>query len=231
MNPRLPLLAILLAMITPYAIAGRPLSTDDAGTVGHLKYQVEAWQEHADGNHGYTLAPAAGLGDFEFGVEFGRTHAAEGLRSRDSALAIKWAPEYLSLGPVRFGAKAWAGRSHESSEEETVSQREKGALAIASWSITETLSAHFNFGALRNQLDHRNERLANAAISWAPHERVLVFAEALHQQHQPTTQALGLRVWAIPEKLGVDFTASRQAGVSDSRTLGIGFGWYGDFGG
>lgn len=220
---------LLVFLSAPFqsAVAGRPLGTDDAGTVGHLKYQVEAWQEHGEGAHGNTVAPAFGLGDFEFGLETARSREAEGVRARETTLALKWAPENLSLGPVRFGAKAWTGRSYEKNEEESSKARENGAIAIASWSILESLSAHFNLGVLKDNVDRQTRRLANAALSWTPHENLLFFIEAMNQQSQPTTQSLGMRYWAIPEKLGIDLTVSRQAGNQNSNTIGIGFGWYG----
>lgn len=211
------------------AHAGRPMSTDDAGTVGDAHYQIEAWREHTDNQHSTTLAPAFGFGDFEFGLEVGKTVAPEALRIRDRALSLKWAPENLALGPLRFGAKAWIARSRETTEEENSTSRENGAIAISSWNISETIAAHLNLGFAHNGVERRNERIANVGVSWAIHERVSVFAEALHQQHSPTSQATGLRFWLIPEKLGLDLTASRETGVRNSRTIGIGFGWYGDF--
>lgn len=220
------ILFVFLSAPFQSAVAGRPLGTDDAGTVGHLKYQVEAWQEHGEGAHGSILAPAFGLGDFEFGFEAARSREAEGSRARETTLALKWAPENLSLGPVRIGAKTWTGRSYEKSEDESSKTREHGAIAIASWSIIENLSAHFNLGALKDNVERKTRRLANVALSWTPHENLLFFVEAMHQQSQPTTQSLGMRFWAIPEKLGIDITASRQTGNQYSNMIGMGFGWY-----
>lgn len=106
-RPYLSLLTLIALTLSPLAHAGRPLSTDDAGTVGHLHYQVEGWHESTDTQHSTVLAPAVGLGEVEVGFEFGKTRAPEGLRIRDQALALKWAPEALSVGPMRFAAKAW----------------------------------------------------------------------------------------------------------------------------
>ena len=84
--------ALFALTLSPLSQAGRPLSTDDAGTVGHLHYQIEGWRESADNQHSTVLAPAVGLGEAEIGLEFGKTHAPDGLRIRDQALALKWAP-------------------------------------------------------------------------------------------------------------------------------------------
>ncbi len=222
-------LALIALTLSPLSHAGRPLSTDDAGTVGHLHYQVEGWYESTDTQHSTVLAPAVGLGEVEVGLEFGKTRAPEGLRIRDQALALKWAPEALSVGPMRFAAKAWHARSAETSEDERRHAHENGALAIATWTLTESLAAHLNLGFARNRDAQRNERIANLGVSWAADARATLFAEVLHQQYAPTTQATGLRLWAIPETLALDLTVAREAGVQHSRSIGIGFGWYGDF--
>ena len=223
------LLSAAFSTVSPVARAGRPMSTDDAGTVGHLHYQIEGWREAANNQHSTTLAPAVGLGDFEIGLEFSKTRAPEGLLMRDHALAWKWAPASLSLGPVRFAAKAWHARSRESFEGEHTSNRENGAIAVATWTLAETISAHLNLGLARNREALRTERVANLALSWAAHPRATLFAEVLHQQYAPSTQATGLRFWAVPDQFALDLTASREAGVKGSRSIGLGFGWYGDF--
>lgn len=228
-RPYLVPLALLTLTLSPLSQAGRPLSTDDAGTVGHLHYQIEGWRESADNQHSTVLAPAMGLGEVEIGLEFGKTHAPDGLRIRDQALALKWAPEALSIGPLRFAAKAWHARSNETLEDEQSRTHENGALAIATWTLTESVAAHLNLGFARNREAQRNERIANLGVSWAADARATLFAEVLHQQHAPTTQATGLRLWAIPETFALDLTVAREAGVRHSRTIGIGFGWYGDF--
>lgn len=225
--------AALLTLSLP-ALAGRPLGTDDAGTVGNQQCQLEAWRETAKETHGWTISPACGLGEFELGLEASATRLPEAQTEQAQSLALKWGPQALQFGPLSFGAKLWTGRSKTSpaGEEEWQGYRpvENGALLLGSWEIGEGLNLHANLGSARDRVDKKNARLANLALTWDAHERVMLFAELQNQQRAGTTQATGLRIWAIPEKLGIDFTAARVAGVQDSRSFTLGFGWYGIFG-
>ena len=228
------LLATALLATTLPALAGRPLGTDDAGTVGDRQCQLEAWRERAEDSRGWVVSPACGLGEFELGIEFGWAKLPEAQKESSQTLALKWAPGMLKFGPLGFGAKAWTGRSKLSpaGEDEWQGWRpvENGALALASWEIVDGLNLHANLGAARDRVEHQNTRLANLALTWDAHERVMLFAEAQNVQRAGTTQAAGLRLWAIPEKLGIDLTAARVAGVKDSTSYSVGFGWYGIFG-
>ncbi|MET7014065.1 hypothetical protein [Uliginosibacterium flavum] len=227
------LLASLLSASLP-AFAGRPLATDDAGTVGDKQCQFEVWRERSKETSSGVAAPACGLGEFELGAEFDRTKLPDEQTKTAQGVALKWAPEMLKFGPVGFGAKLWTGRArvNPAGEDEKGGWQpvENGALALASWDIGAGFTAHANLGSVRDRIEHQNVRLANLALSYAPHERVLLFAEAQNVQRAGTTQSTGLRLWAIPEKLGIDLTASRVAGVSNSNSFGVGFGWYGILG-
>lgn len=227
------LAAVLLATALP-AFAGRPLGTDDASTVGDRQCQLEAWRENAKSARGWVVSPACGFGEFELGGEFAWNRLDEEQRETSQTLALKWAPETLRFGPLGFGAKAWSGRSKLSpaGEDETQGWHpvENGALALASWEIGGGLNLHANLGSARDRVEHHSARLANVALTWDPHERVQLFVEAQNTQRAGTTQATGLRLWAIPAKLGIDLTAARVAGVKDSTSITLGFGWYGLFG-
>lgn len=233
-RPLARLALLFLALSSLPAFAGRPLGTDDASTVGDRQCQLEAWREKADSTRGWVVSPACGLGEFEFGIEASATKQAEEQKEWAQSVALKWAPAPLKFGPVGFGAKLWTGRAKLSpaAEEEWQGYRpvENGALLLASWSIMDGLNLHANLGSKRDRVEQHNARLANLALTWDIHERIMLFAEAQNEQRAGTTQATGLRLWAVPEKFGIDFTAARVAGVKDSTNFSIGFGWYGLFG-
>lgn len=232
MKKTLVLSALLLSSMP--ALAGRPLGTDDAGTVGDKQCQLEAWRESAKTTRGWVVSPACGLGEFELGLEASATKLPEAQKQNAQSLALKWAPEILKSGPLGFGIKLWTGRSKTSpaGEEEWQGYRpvENGGLLLASWEISDGLNLHANLGSQRDRVEKKNARLANLALTWDAHERVMLFAELQNTQRAGTTQATGLRLWAIPEKLGIDFTLARVAGVKDSRSFSVGFGWYGILG-
>jgi hypothetical protein len=232
MKNQLLLCALLLTALP--AFAGRPLGTDDAGTVGDKQCQLEAWQEKSHDTRGWVVSPACGLGEFELGLEASTTRLPEAQREQAQTLALKWGPEALKFGPLGFGAKLSTGRSKVSpaGDEEWEGFRpvENSALLLASWKIQDGLNLHANLGSARDRVEKKNARLANLAIAWDAHERVMLFAELQNQQRAGTTQATGLRLWAVPEKFGIDLTAARVAGVKDSKSFTIGFGWYGFLG-
>ncbi|MDQ7990756.1 MAG: hypothetical protein REI09_14065 [Candidatus Dactylopiibacterium sp.] len=227
------LLCALLLQALP-ALAGRPLGTDDAGTVGDRQCQLEGWHEKGKDSRGWVVSPACGVGEFELGLEASTTKLPESQRESAQSLALKWGPAALKAGPVSFGAKLWSGRARVSpaGEDEWKGYRpvEHGGMLIASWEATDSVAVHANLGVFRDRVEKKDGRVANLAATWDATERVMLFAELQNQERAGTTQATGLRVWAIPDRLGIDFTASRVAGVKDSRVYTIGFGWYGIFG-
>lgn len=226
------ILLLLLAASSFSAHAGRPMGTDDAGTVGDRQCQFEAWRERSTEARGWTLAPACGLGEFELGLEFGQTKLPENEKESVQAMALKWAPEVLHFGPINLGAKAWTGRSRLKTEDDSGRWQgsEHGLLALASWDAGHGINVHANLGGVRDRIAREYLHATNLAVSWDANERIQIFAEMMKQQHSPTTQATGLRVWALPGQVAVDITYARSAGVKDSDTYGIGFGWYGIFG-
>lgn len=224
------LASLSFALAPQTSWAGRPLATDDASTTGNQHYQLEAWQDHADGNHTTTLAPAIGFGNFEFGYGYSQSHGKENQVTRDRSGYIKWAQETSEQQTARMGLKFWIDHSRDASNTEHPLTKAYGGMTILSWTLTPGLVTHFNLGMVHDDLNHRYDRITNAAIAWNPIASVQVSLEALHQRYSPTTQSVGLRYWAIQDKLGLDLTGSRKAGVSNSRSIGFGFGWYGDFG-
>jgi hypothetical protein len=232
MKKRFLLVSLLLTSLP--ALAGRPLGTDDAATVGDKQCQFEAWRERGQESNAWVASPACGLGEFELGAEFSWEKFPEGQKVSNQGLAVKWAPEFLNFGPVSLGAKIWNARAKTTPVEEDeiggwIAQ-ENGALLLASWDIGAGFAAHANLGSARNRVDHSSARLAKLALTYTPHERVLLFTESQGTQRGGINQAVGMRLWAIPEKLGIDFTASHTAGVRNTKSLGIGFGWYGFLG-
>jgi hypothetical protein len=72
--------------------------------------------------------------------------------------------------------------------------------------------------------------LVNLAAAWTPASAALVFAEVQASDRRalsgPTVRTVGGRWWLVDGEIGLDLTASREAG-SDRTRWSIGFGWYG----
>lgn len=221
------MLSACLAGLCLSAQAGRPLGTEDAGTNPAAQCQLEAWSDSAaDGSRSTHAGPACGLIDgLELGLEW--VHATpKQAQAQGRALALKWAPPWLGWQEWRFGLKA--GTAQERAAGSTRWHHASlSALAIASLPLSSQWSLHLNVGREQDQLGHAEHTTYGAALTWAPGERWLVFGELTGQRHAPATQTLGLRWWLLPEQLGLDATASRSNATADSRSWGVGLGWYG----
>jgi len=232
-NALLAITATTLAACAPVAFAGRPLATDDAGVADTGKCQIEAWFERARGEHALAAAPACGVAaGWELGAEVTRDRA-QGQTTHTIGLAAKWVPAAFKfasrLGTLNIGLKVAAGRAKAPGTGWRAS--EHIALALASLEATPTLAMHLNLGATRDAALHANATLLNAALVWSAGERALLFAEAQGNDRSAVfggfIRTAGARWWLVKDTLGLDLTASRQAGSSSGTRWGIGFGWYG----
>ncbi|NBD21579.1 hypothetical protein GTZ97_12980 [Aquabacterium fontiphilum] len=217
-------LAVALTLCQP-ALAGRPLTTDDAGTAEAGSCQVEAWQDRQDGETARTLGAACGLIDgLEVGMELARAEAG-GEHARARGLALKWVPEAWRWHDWQFGVKLAVGQDREPGA--GWKRSDQSALLLASWVPNDTWAVHVNLGHAHRPLESENARQAAVAVTWQPHPRWLVFGEMIADQHDDVGRAAGVRWWLVPEVLGVDATVQKTH-RSDARTgWGIGLGWYG----
>jgi len=218
-------MAMAMAM-SDGAWAGRPLSTDDASANSQAQCQLESWQDSIGGLRAVHVSPACGLLDgFELGLDVIRVSpATEQAQAR--AVGIKWAPEWASWQGLRFGVKAGT-LSEKAHDEHAWHQSLVGASALARLPLNAQWTLHLNLGRERNKLEQASTNSYAAALTWSPEARWLVFGEVLGHANSPACQAVGLRYWLLPDKLGLDATAGRSNATPDSRSWGIGIGWYG----
>jgi hypothetical protein len=214
------------AGVGAHAWAARPMTTEDADSSEAGQCQVEAWTDHDHrGQHAH-LSPACGLVDgVELGAELiGGSPASAEPSSR--ALSLKWTPTWLTWEGWIAGIKAGA---EQKKSPNTGRWGAAGAslTALASRHLSDDLTLHINLGHYHSQPATPTATLAAAGLAWTPQERWLVFAE-LQAQHQASAlQQAGVRWWLLPDQLGLDLTAGRSNGVRNSRSWGLGLGWYG----
>lgn len=231
---RLPLRQALatLALAWPLAgIAGRPLATEDAAVEAHGVCHLEAWVDHNDAERARTISPACGLFDaLEVAWGHQSNHPKDEL-GRMQEFAVKWLAPELS-NTLHWGAKL----AHTATRIRGMpTERANMWLLMASWQAHHAWTVHANVGTLHElqvdpALGRRRANQAALAVTYAPSERWLVFAESLAEAGTHPTLGLGTRYWAISETLGLDFTVSRQSGPETAptvHTVGIGLGWYG----
>lgn len=231
MTPRT-LTTLTLLALAQAAFAGRPLASDDAGTAALRTCQVEAWLARSAGDRAWTLAPACGIADgIELGADFSLIDPRTPLR-QTGGLSLKWAPDALSFktaaGALALGVKL--GTAFEQPAGAGWRRGTHGALALASWAPRPSWVLHANVGPERDRASGQTSTLVNLALVWAPGARGLVFAEA-QASDRPllfgnALRSAGARWWLVPERLGVDISASRSVGAS-STLWTLGLGWYG----
>jgi hypothetical protein len=228
------LVGIVLITACSYpAWAGRPLSTDDAATAELGTCQIESWRDKQSSNQTATVAPACGVfKGIELGVDYSR-ESGSGERSYGRGIALKWVPEswQAKTAFAEFNAGLKFSAAQERQPSEGWKAAEQSALLMVSSKFSDTISAHINLGSIKSRGDNVRGTVLNAALvaSFDPH--VLVFIESQTNDRRtvfgPTVNTVGARFWVVPEKVGIDLTASRNASGNQGTTWGVGFGWYG----
>jgi len=207
--------------------AARPMATDDTATIPGGECQIEAWGDRIDDVRSQVLAPACGLTDsLELDTGFARTQGSTA-KLDSIALGLKWVPSQArwdsALGEVRLGLIGglfWAREPGEHWKSDSAVLVGLASLDFApSWTLYTNLSTarHLDSGQHVNGL--------RMALAWQPVERALLFVEGLRNSNSSNVRNAGLRLWAIPEVLGLDLVSSRSA--SGGLSFSVGFGWYG----
>ncbi|MES2091544.1 MAG: hypothetical protein V4532_16435 [Pseudomonadota bacterium] len=218
--------ALMLTCCATASMAGRPLSTEDAGVNPPRQCQLEAWSDKGSNTRSNSLAPACGVADgLELGLQFDRP-MPRATTSETRAMALKWAPDFMEWQGWRFGAKLATGQERDPSDWRWRSST-WSALGITSKELAEQLFLHANLGYAKNQLDEQSSTTYSVALSWTPLNRLQLFTEVVGDNRSPGMPAAGARWWLIPEVLGLDTIVSRTNTVRDSTVWHIGFGWYG----
>ncbi len=214
--------------------AGRPLATDDGATAPAGQCQLENWIERQGSDGAWVAAPAcspaAGL---EVDVDYTLPHPPDPVRAA-AGIALKWVPAAAHLassaGDLDFGLKGALG--YERAAVAGWHTAERSLLGLLTWTPNPRWSVHLNLGIADAPAVRERARLFNVAAAWTPDPRWLLFAEALANDRRMvsggTVRNVGARYWVVPDRLGLDLTASRMIGSPDTM-WSLGFGWYGLF--
>jgi hypothetical protein len=227
------LLVCALAALPLCVTAGRPLTTDDAGTAAAGSCQVEAWGEKLGSDRAWILAPACGIvAGLEVGADYTRLRPGGPVRA-EAGLALKWAPSQWQLdtgaGDLSFGLKAAGGWVRP----ESGSWKRAGdsLLGLASWELHPAWTVHVNLGVARDTASGASAALLNLALEWTPAERWLLVAETQRNNRREVFGAavngVAARWWLVKDVLGLDLSASREAQSGSPTRWTLGLGWYG----
>ena len=224
--------AVLLCA-APLAMAGRPLSSDDASTADAGTCQAEVWSGRDTAARSMVVAPACGVAA---GLELGADHtrfSPRGTQPDQAGLTLKWAPAAWQTssvaGELNFGLKlsgSWVNAAGASWQHAQTS-----ALLLATWKAGETIAMHANLGAARDRASRSQGTLLNLAVVLTPLDSLLLFAEVQGNDKREvfgrTVASVGTRWWLVKDTLGLDLSASREVGAGAGKRWTFGLGWYG----
>lgn len=207
--------------------AARPMATDDTSTAPAGECQIEAWGERIDGVRNQVLAPACGVTDtLELDAGFARTQGTT-VKLDSIALGLKWVPELTRwdtpAGEVRLGLIGglfWARAPSEAWTTDVAA-----LVGLASLDFAPQWTLYTNLTAARSLDSGQRVNGLRMALAWQPVKPLLLFVEDLRTTDSLKLRNAGLRLWAIPEVLGIDLIASRSS--PGGASFSIGFGWYG----
>jgi len=221
------LLPLLCWFAVNCAQAARPMATDDTATAAAGECQIEAWGERIDDERSQVLAPACGLTDtLELDTAVSRIQGG-GATLNGLVVGLKWVPASAAwetaLGTVRLGLEGgvfWTRASGERWNADAAS-----LIALSSLEFAPAWNLYANLVTTRNLDTGKHVNGLRMALAWQPDERLLLFVEGLRASDSSNLRNAGLRLWAIPEVLGLDVVTTRSA--SGGLTFSVGIGWYG----
>ena len=219
--------ALLCLLGVVHAHAGRPMATDDTRTVPHGECQIEVWGQRVDAERSQVVAPACGVSDsVEFDAAASRNQGSSTAVDALSA-GLKWVPSgatlETALGTFAAGAEAgifWARDAQRGWRGDSLA-----LVALTSLAIGPAWNLYANVFTARSLSDSTHSNGIRLAVAWQPDPRWLLFTEGLATRGSKTIGNAGLRLWAVPDVLGLDIVASRAG--SSAVAVSVGLGWYG----
>jgi hypothetical protein len=223
---KVPLVMVLL--LPACALAGRPLSTEDASTLDEKACQVESWVDRTRSDAtALVLAPACSV----FGVEWeaGGTWVREGGRSATATTWVQGKVAFRSVDEGAWGVGVVAGVARFPQREEKNGWGDPYVIVPVSIGLgadKETRALlHLNIGTTRIRDEARNRTLWGVALEKPVTESLVLLAEAFGENSRNPFFRAGGR-YALFEGFDVDLTAvTRSGGTREDRLWSLGFHW------
>jgi hypothetical protein len=218
-------LALVAVLASLPALAGRPLSTEDASTLGDKACQVEAWVDrYRDATQAW-MVPACNFGG---GIEWqlGAARAREQGHSAfsEAYFQAKTVLRSLEQSPWSMGLVAGVARK-------PLAESHRGwsnpYLAVpVSVKLGGDAFLHANLGASHDRSARRTVTLWGVAVEAPVARRTHVVAEAFGENAGTPFLRAGLRFSAIADRLDLDLTAvAKPGGGREERYVSVGFTW------
>ena len=218
-------LALCAALAAIPALAGRPLSTEDASALADKACQVESWADrYRDATQGW-LVPACNFGaGIEWQLGAARTCAEGRSAFSEAYFQAKTVLGSLEDSPWGYGLVAGVGRK-------PLAESHRGwsnPYLIVPVSVKAGAEAlvHLNLGASHDREARRTVTLWGIAAEAPVHARIHFVAEAFGENAQKPFVRAGLRYSAIANHLDLDLTVVvKPGGTSEERYVSLGFTW------
>lgn len=221
--------ALLAALLLPgLALAGRPLSTEDASTLDDKACQLEAWVDRTRGHvTDLNVAPACSYFDTEF--QLGAIRTREAGASFTSATYFQAKHAFRSVDDGALGIGLVAGLARALRREERNDWGDPYFIFPVSFGLGEDKDTrallHLNIGTTRNRAEARNLTTWGIAIEKPVTGRLTLLAEGFGENTRDPFIRAGGR-YAAFEKFDVDLTyVTRAGGEKADRFWSLGFHW------
>lgn len=206
------------------AIAGRPLTTEDAAIVDAKSCQLETWIDRSTHTTTGWFVPACNFGaNLEWQAGFARTHSEDGTRFSDAYAQVKTVVrEMTDAEPWSVGLVAGVIRRPLNTNYS--GWHHPYVIVPFSQVLCRTpFTFHAHLGWAHDRERQRDLTLWGTAVEAAVHERVVLLAETFGENSRKPFVRLGGRWTAIPKHLDVDLTwVARSGGRSDERLVSLG---------
>ena len=225
------LLTALLALSLP-ALAGRPLSTEDANSLDDGQCQLEAWANRTLSNTTEMVAvPACAFLKVE--AQLGTGWVRENGETKLAAQFFQVKHAFRKVDDGAWGIAFVAGIARDRTRETYGNWGDPYFIVPFSFGIGEDKDSravvHLNLGTTRNREEARNLTLWGIAAEKPVTERLTLVGEVYGENTRDPFYRAGGRFTVIPEMLDVDLTyVGRSGGSKEDRLWSIGFHLEGD---
>jgi hypothetical protein len=204
----------LAALPAAPAQAARPMVTDDARIVDRGACQLESWvRSFRNGAQERWALPGCNpFGGFEITLGGARLHPSD-----EPARSVFQGQVKTLLRPLATDDWGWgiAFGTLNTLPRSTVDGRNHPYfyLPVSVSTLADRLVLHVNVGATRGPESGRDvQGIWGVGLEWAMHPRALLVAETYGVTGERVQGQVGLRLWALPERVQVDATWGGQQG-------------------
>jgi len=219
------LLLLTLLAAAGAALAGRPLTTEDADVLGDKRCQVESWIDRTSDTSIAWLAPACNFGlGIEWQVGFSRSRVAGQSFASESYAHAKGLFKAIDEHS-RWGVGWVVGIARDPLRETRRGWQDPYVIVPATVALGDVL-VHANLGWSRNRAEARDRSIWGAAVEVPGGERLTWVAEAFGEGSGNPFLRGGVRMNVVKDVFDVDLTVvSRPGGVREERYISLGVFW------